>query len=88
VLDEAPSETTSENSPKESRWRAREAREEERFIAPHGLDEPGPGAIRARRDVAGERRRFKRRAAVRERTDDEQPLPRLQVEADLTVNSP
>ena len=51
-----------------------------RLVAVKRFDERRAGAIRRRRDLPRERRRFERRAAVGERPDDHQPLSRLHVQ--------
>ena len=62
--------------------RVREARGEQRLVAPQRLDEPRAGLVRGGGDLPHERRRFERRAAVGHRADDQQPLPGLKVEPD------
>src|SRR5262249_24764663 len=59
-----------------------EARRQQRFVAPERFDEPRAGAVGGRGDGAHEPRRFERDAAVADRSNDEQPLARLQMEAD------
>jgi hypothetical protein len=61
--------------------RAREPREKQRFIAPHRLDQGGPGPVRARGDTADERRGLEGYAR-RQRPHDDEPLPRLEVQRD------
>ena len=65
-----------------ARLRVAEPRELHRLVAPDRLHELGARAIRVRGDLADERRRFERHAAVHEGTDDQQPLTGLQVEGD------
>ena len=62
--------------------RVAEPRELQRLVAPDRFDQFGAGTIGAGGDLADERRRLERHAAVHQRTDDQQPLPRLQVERD------
>src|SRR2546423_1429184 len=63
-----------------------ETRELQRLISPDRLDELRARAIRARGDVPDERRRFERHTAIHQWSDNQQPLPRLQVEGDLDGN--
>src|SRR5881628_4055242 len=59
------------------------ADELQRLVAPDCLDQLRARAIRARRDVPDDRRRFERHAAVHERPDDQQPLPGLEVQSNF-----
>ena len=58
-------------------------RELERFVTPECFDVRRAGAIGRFGHVADERRGVERDAAVCERSDDEEPLPRLDVERDF-----
>ena len=51
-----------------------------RFVAVNRFDERRAGAIRRCGNLTRQRRRFERCAAIRERSDNHQPLPRLQVQ--------
>ena len=55
----------------------------QRFVAPDGFHQLRPGPIGAGGDVADERRGLERHAPVHQRSDDQQPLPGLQVESNL-----
>ncbi len=60
-----------------------EPQEQQLLVAPQHFDQRRASAVGAHRDPTDERRRLERRAAVGERTDDEQPLAGSQVQADL-----
>src|SRR5262249_46990816 len=60
-----------------------ESRHLQALVAPDGLDQRRARAICGGRELAHERRRFDRRAAVRKRADDEKPLPRAEIQPDL-----
>src|SRR5256885_1959599 len=50
------------------------------LVAPNRLDQRRACAISTRSNVPDERSPFERHAAVHQRTDDEQPLARLQIQ--------
>ena len=64
-------------------WRMTKTQELKRFVTPERFDVSCAGAIRALGNLADERRGVERGAAVCDRTDDEQPLTRLEVERDF-----
>ena len=62
--------------------RVAEPHELQRLVTPDRLDVAGSGAIRGLRQASNQRGRVERDAAIGERSDDRQPLPRLQVQPD------
>jgi hypothetical protein len=81
VLDERLRQPTRELLER-TRGRVREAQQRQRLVAPHRFDVRRAGAIRGLGDLAHERRRFRRHAAVRERADDDEALAGAQIQRD------
>ena len=64
-------------------WRMPVTQELKRFVTPERFDVSCSSSIRTLRNPANKRSSVERRAAVCNRTDDEQPLMRLEVEGDF-----